>query len=98
VVLIRESHRSPPKACEDHHLKSIRTLGLGDLCIKGDEIKLKDAVKREMEGRCERPSGTANEQCTRVPRTDSASFLENFWPSRHGFSFDKYLSFFCAGI
>ena len=45
-----------------HQLMSMRTLGLGDLRIKGDDRKLKEAAKREIAGRRERPSGKAREQ------------------------------------
>jgi hypothetical protein len=45
-----------------HHPMSVRTLGLGVRRMKGDDAKLKEAAKREREGRCERPSGIANEQ------------------------------------
>ena len=45
-----------------HQLMSERTLGLGDFRMKEDEAKLKEAVKREIAGKCERPSGTAREQ------------------------------------
>jgi len=41
---------------------SARTLGLGDLRTNGEEKKLKDAAKREMDGKRERPSGIAREQ------------------------------------
>ena len=43
-------------------------------------------MKQDKEGRRERPSGTVREQCTKVPRIDSASFLENFWPVVQGAS------------
>jgi hypothetical protein len=80
----RDEPQKSAESWEDHHLMSVKTLGLGDLRIKGDERKLNDAVKREIEGRCERLLGIAREQCTSVPKTDSTSFLENFWPSCHG--------------
>jgi hypothetical protein len=54
---------------------SVRTLGLGVFRMKGEDRKLKEAAKREREGRCERPSGTASEQWTRVPKTDSTVLL-----------------------
>jgi hypothetical protein len=38
------------------------TLELGVFRIKEDEEKLKDAAKRDKEGRRDRPSGTAKEQ------------------------------------
>ena len=50
---------------------SVRTLGLGVLRMKGEDKKLKDVANRDKEGSRERPSGTAKEQWTRVPRTDS---------------------------
>ena len=43
----------------------------------------------EIAGRRERPSGSANEQWTSVPKTDSASFLENFLPTVHGSSLER---------
>ena len=66
------------ESCVRHQSRSERTLGLGVLRTKGDEEKLKEAVNRDKAGRRERPSGTAKEQWTSVPKTDSASFLENF--------------------
>ena len=68
---------------------SEKTLGLGSRRIKGDEKMLKEATNLYSAGRRERPSGTANEQWTRVPRTDSTSFLENLWPSVHDWSFER---------
>jgi hypothetical protein len=44
----------PQKSAESwarHHPISAKTLGLGDLRMKGDERKLKEAAKREIEGR-----------------------------------------------
>ena len=61
-----------------HHSISEQTLRLGVFRVKGDVAKSKEAANREMDGNRERPSGTAREQCTRVPRIDSVSFLENF--------------------
>lgn len=66
--------------------------------MKGDDAKLNEEVKREIAGRRDRPSGTASEQCTRVPRTDSASFFENFRPTVHGASLSKYRDFLDSGI
>jgi hypothetical protein len=74
----KEEPQKPAESWARHHSISVKTLGLGDFRMKGDERKLKEAAKREIEGRWERPSGNANEQCTRVPKTDSTSFLENF--------------------
>jgi len=68
---------------------SDRTLELGVFRIKEDEEKLKDAAKRDKEGSRDRPSGTAKEQWTSVPSTDSVSFLENFDPTIHVSSFAK---------
>ena len=45
-----------------HHCILVRTLGFGVFRIKGDDKKLKDDAKRDKDGRCERPSGSANEQ------------------------------------
>ena len=61
-----------------HHAISVMTLGFGALRTKEEDKKLNDAAKREIDGRCERPSGNAREQWTRVPRMDSTSFLMNF--------------------
>ena len=46
-------------------------------------------MKREMEGKCERPTGKASEQWTKVPRSDSASFLVNLWSGVQGSSLDR---------
>ena len=81
-----------------HQLMSVRTLGLGDLRMKGDDKKLKEAAKREMAGRRERPSGKAREQWTRVPRRDSTSFCKNLWPGVHGSSLERYRVFLAGGI
>ena len=84
---VRIEPQKSAESWERHQSISERTRGLGVLRTKGEERKLKEAAKREREGRCERPSGTASEQWTRVPTTDSTSFLENFCPVDHGSSF-----------
>ena len=57
--------RSEPQKCaesrECHQSMSVRTPELGVLWTKGDEKKLKEATKWEREGKCERPSGMANQ-------------------------------------
>ena len=75
---VRSEPQKSEASREHHQLMSARTHGLGVLRTKGDERKLKEATKRERDGKCERLLGTASEQWTRVPTTDSASFLENF--------------------
>lgn len=45
-----------------HQLTSARTLGLGVRRVKGEDMKLNEDVKQDMAGKCERPSGSANEQ------------------------------------
>ena len=81
-----------------HHAMSVRMLGLGDLRTKGEEKWLKEEVNREIAGRREQPSGSAREQWTRVPNTDSVSFFENFWPGIQSSYLDRYLSFLGSGI
>lgn len=76
--LVRNEPQKSADSWARHQLISEKTPGVGVLRTKGDEKKLKDATKQEREGKCERPSGTASEQCTRVPTTDSTSFFENF--------------------
>ena len=76
----------------------VRTLELGVLQMKGEEKWLKEVVNLDIAGKCEHPLGSAREQWTKVPRTDSVSFLENFWPGTQSSSLDKYLSFFDSGI
>ena len=82
--LAKEEPVKSADSCDRHHWMSDKTAELGDFLAKGDDEKLKDAARREKEGKCDRPSGRASEQCTRVPRTDSTSFLENFWVADHG--------------
>ena len=96
--LEREDPVNSADSCDRHQTISVKTAELGDFLAKGDDAKLKDAAKREKEGKCERPSGRASEQCTRVPRTDSTSFLENLWLADHDWIFERYRSFFGAGI
>ena len=72
-----------------HQVMSVRTLALGVLRMKGDDRKLKEEAKRDRDGSRERPSGTAREQWTRVPKTDSTSFLANLRSFCHGSSFSK---------
>ena len=81
-----------------HQEMSVRMLGLGDLWTKGEEKWLKEDANREIAGKWERPSGSAREQWTKVPKMDSVSFLENFWPGVQNFNLDKYLSFLYFGI
>lgn len=47
----------------------------------------KDEAKRESAGRRDRPSGIAREQCTKVPRMDSASFRVIFFEGVQASSF-----------
>ena len=75
-------------SCVRHQVMSVR-LALGVLRIKGDDKKLKEEAKRDKDGRRERLSGTAREQWTRVPRTDSTSFLANLRSFCHGSSFSR---------
>ena len=86
---VRSEPQKSAESRERHQSMSVRTPELGVLRTKGDEKKLKEATKREREGKCERPSGTASEQWTRVPTTNSTSFFENFWPADHGSSFSR---------
>ena len=95
---VRSELQKSDESWERHQLMSARTHWLGILRTKGNERKLKEAAKQEREGRCEHPSGTANEQWTRVPTTDSTSFLENFCPTNHSSSFSRYHVFLAAGI
>ena len=81
-----------------HHAMSVRTLRLGDLRTKGEEKWLKEEANWEIAGKWERPSGSAREQWTRVPNTDSVSFFENFWPGIQSSNLDRYLSFLSSGI
>lgn len=84
--LEREEPQNSVFNCSRHQLMSVRTIGLGVLRAKGECTWLKEHVKREIDGRRERPSGKAKEQWTSVPNKDSASFFENFWLGVHGSS------------
>ena len=66
--------------------------------MKAERAPVKEAEKRDKEGRCDLPSGMAREQCTRVPRIVSVSFRVNLFPLTHKLSFIKYLDFFLSGI
>ena len=66
--------------------------------MKSERAPAKEAVKRESEGSLVFPSGTASEQCTRVPRMVSVSFWVNLLPSVQALSLSKYLDFFSVGI
>jgi hypothetical protein len=69
-----------------HQLMSEITLGLGVNRTNGEGKWLNEVVNLEIDGKRDRPSGTAKEQCTSVPSTASASFLENLWPLTQGSS------------
>ena len=81
-----------------HRATSLRTAFGGVLHMKLERAPVKEAVKREIDGRCEQPFGTASEQCTSVPRMDSASFRVNLLGPSHSFSFSMYLVFFLVVI
>ena len=81
-----------------HHAMSLKAVLGGDFRVKFERAPLKEAAKRDKEGRQDRPSGMASEQWTRVLRMDSASFRMNFAPSIQGDSLSRYLAFFLSGI
>jgi hypothetical protein len=45
-----------------HHAMSLKAVIGGDLCVKFERAPLKEAAKRDKEGRRDHPSGTASEQ------------------------------------
>ena len=45
-----------------HHVSSLRAASGGDLRVKFERAPLKEAAKRDREGRRDHPSGTASEQ------------------------------------
>ena len=45
-----------------HHATSLRATSGGDLWVKFEWVPLKEAAKRDREGRRDHPSGTASEQ------------------------------------
>jgi hypothetical protein len=85
-------------SCSRHHVTSLRTALGGVFRTKSERAPVKEAEKREIDGRRDRPSGTASEQCTRVPRMDSVSLRVNLLSPSHGFSFSRYLVFFLVVI
>ena len=77
---------------------SLRTAPGGVFRVKSERAPANEAVKRDSEGSLERPSGTASEQCTRVPRMVSASFRVNLLSTFQRLSLSKYLDFLLLGI
>lgn len=85
-------------SCSRHQAISLSTLRFGFRREKGlVRPGGKDEAKRERAGRRDLPSGSANAQCTRVPRTDSASCWVNEWSSIQSDNLVMYLAFFSLG-
>jgi hypothetical protein len=81
-----------------HYVTLPRTAFSGVFHTKFERAPMKEAAKRKIDGRHDRPFGMAREQYTRVPRMDSASFHMNLLSPSHSFSFSMYLVFFLVVI
>ena len=80
-----------------HHRMSLSTASGGVFRVKLERAPANEAAKRDSEGSLDLPSGTASEQCTRVPRMASASFQVNLLPIVQGASLFRYLDFLLLG-
>ncbi len=81
-----------------HHSMLLNTVSGGVFHMKLEWALVNEAVKQDNDGNLVFPSGTANEQCTNVPRVDSASFWVNLLPLVQELNLSKYLDFFLLGI
>jgi hypothetical protein len=93
--------RDPAKLankCSRHQDISVRTLIFGSLRRNGEDELSKEVMKRDKDGKRDRPSGKAREQCTKVPKTDWASRKVNLLPGTQFAILIKYFDFLSGGI
>ena len=86
----RELHAPPLDICQDACIGQYMGIGWSQM--------VEEDVNRAIERRREWPSRIASEQWTNVPKINSASFLENFFPCIQVWSLRRYWDFLSSGM